>query len=115
MTTNPDSQLRQALLGLAKDIAAGDPPPPASTIWLRAERRSRQLAIERATLPLRLMYALATTVAMIAAVLVLRQTGPAATSILTGLLRWSVPALALVLLGCWAMIHSSRKPLTTDQ
>jgi hypothetical protein len=117
MTTpsrNPDLELRQALLGLAKDLAAGDPPAPASTIWLLAERRSRRLAIARATRPLRLMYALATVAALLAAVICLRHSGPASTALLTELLHWSVPALALVLLGCWAMIHSSRKPLTTN-
>ena len=105
---NPDIQLRQALLGLAKDIAAGDPPPPAATIWLRAERRSRQLAIQRATRPLRLMYALATAVALIAAVFALYQSGPATTTVLTQLLRWSAPAAILILAGCWMLLRAGR-------
>jgi hypothetical protein len=105
---NPDAQLRQALLGLAADISARQTPPPAATIWLRAERRSRQLAIQRATRPLRLMYAFAAAAALIAAVFALYQSGPATTTVLTQLLRWSAPAAVLILAGCWMLLRAGR-------
>ena len=105
---NPDTQLRQALLGLAEEISQTHTPPPAATIWLRAERRSRQLAIQRATRPLRLMYALATAAALIAAAFALYQSGPATTTFITPLLHWAAPAAILTLAGCWMLLRAAR-------
>ncbi len=105
---NPDLQLRQALLGLAQEISAGDPPPPAAALWLRAQRRSRQLAIDRATLPLRLMFALATAAALFAAAFAIHQSGPAPATVLTPLLLWSAPAAILILAGSWTLLRAGR-------
>jgi hypothetical protein len=105
---NPNAHLRQALLGLADEISARHAPPPAASIWLRAERRSRQLAIQRATRPLRLMYALATTAALLAAVFALYQSGPATTTVLIQLLYWSAPAAIVILAGSWILLRAGR-------
>lgn len=116
--SNPtDAHLRQALRGLAADISA-DPPPPSAVIYLRAERRSRQLAVARATLPLRIMQTLGLVSAVLMAAWALRESLSAnprhalSSQATTSLLEWSALALLIVLAGCWTMILASRRPLT---
>jgi len=104
---NSDTQLRQALLGLAEEISERHTAPASTTIWLRAERRSRQLAMERATRPLRLMYALALAAAVIVAAFALYESSPT-TTVLAPLLRWSAPAAILIVAGCWMLLRAGR-------
>ena len=108
-----DAAIRQALRGLATEIAEDKPAPPASLIYLRAEHRARQHAIARATLPLRIMQALGLIVAIIAAAWAIHQslTTPSTTTqslTTTPLLKWAALALVLVIAGCWTLLHASR-------
>jgi ABC-type nickel/cobalt efflux system permease component RcnA len=54
------------------------------------------------------MYALATAAALVAAAFVVYQSGPATANALTPWLRWTAPALALILAGFWAMFRAGR-------
>jgi hypothetical protein len=115
--TNPDTQLRQSLLTLAADISANHQPQPAAILWLRAQLRerhsARQQAIARATLPLRLMSAIGILAAVLTAAFALHQswTSPTANpAALRTLLTWTIPAAALVLVGCYILLRSARPP-----
>ena len=99
--TNPtDLALRSALQHLAADIAHHHTPPPASTVWLRSQRRARQQAIARATLPLRIMSLISLITAAAAAAFAAYQSSTISTAIPSTarlVLDWSVPTLALLL------------------
>lgn len=106
-----DTALRNALQSLAADIAHHHTPPPASTVWLRSQRRARQLAIARATLPLRIMSAIALITAAAAAIFAAYQSSTISTttpSTARLLLNWSAPTLALLLTAAWLLIHARR-------
>ena len=109
---NPtDTALRNALQSLAADIAHHHTPPPASAVWLRSQRRARQLAIARATLPLRIMSLISLITAAAAATFAACQpstTTPAGPSSARLLLNWAAPTLALLLTASWLLIHASR-------
>lgn len=103
--------LRRAMRSYAADIAATQTAPPASIVWLRAERRSRRLAIERAERPLRIMQVLGLVCAVLAAAWMLRQTGglhplPAMG---TTMVILTIAMTILVIAGCWTMMHASRR------
>jgi hypothetical protein len=107
-----NDQLRQALRAYATDISDTCAPPQASLIWLRAERRRRRMAIERAERPLRIMQAVGLVCAVFAVVWMIYKAGsfhqlPAISG--TGLLL-AVACTFLVLTGCWTMLLASRRP-----
>ncbi len=108
-----EDRLRDALRGYAARIAASHTVPPASGVWLRAERRRRRLAIERAERPLRIMQALGLVCAMIAAGWLLIQAGSVhpLPSFGTVVLVSTFASLLLVVAGCWAMVLASRRSL----
>jgi hypothetical protein len=111
-----EAQLRQALRGLASEIAAANPAPPAAAIYLRAQLldryRVRRLAIARATLPLRIMQALGLLFAILTAAWALHQSLTNQDHTAIPLLKWSALALLLVLAGCWTLLQASRTPTT---
>jgi hypothetical protein len=116
-----DDLLRESLRAHAAQIAATHTPPPASGIWLMAERRRRRLAVERAALPLRMMQGVSLVFAAGVAVWLLHGSGVNGSG-LTGaaLLRdmetlrtaglvMACGSLLLVVAGCWAMLAAERK------
>ena len=100
----PDEQLRNALLNYSRDLQA-EPNPAASAVWLRAERRNRRLALERATLPLRIMQTTGLLCAMILCAWVFSMHATGGTS----LLLWGGLAIFLVIAGCWTMLQAARR------
>lgn len=108
-----DETLREALRGYSAKIAASHAVPPSSLIWLRAERRKRRLAVERAERPLRIMQALGLVCAVIAAGWILIQAGSLhpLPSFGTAVLVAAFASLLLVIAGCWAMVLASRRSL----
>ena len=105
-----DATIRQALRGLASEIAEEKPAPPASLVYLRAEFRARQLAIARATLPLRIMQTVGLAVAIFAAAWAIHQSLTDQDHTAAPLLKWAALALLLVLAGCWTLLRTSRTP-----
>lgn len=107
-----DDGLRQALRGYAAEIAETHRAPEASAVWLRAERRRRRLAIERAERPLRIMQVVGLLCAACAAVWMLWRTDAlhALPAIGTTGLMLGLAGAALVLGGCWTMVAASRRP-----
>ena len=117
--------LRQELRRYAAGIAATHAAPPASIVWLRAERRSRRLAIERAERPLRIMQVLGLVCAVFAAAWMLRQSGglralPGGLRALPGgphllpamgptMVILAIATTILVIAGCWTMMSASRR------
>lgn len=110
--------LRQELRRYAAGIAATHAAPPASIVWLRAERRSRRLAIERAERPLRIMQVLGLVCAVFAAAWMLRQSGglralPGGLHPLpamgTTMVSLAIATTILVIAGCWTMMSASRR------
>ena len=110
-----EARLRQGLQGYAARMAATHAAPPAGMVWLRAERRRRRAAVERAERPLRVMQGVGVLCALAAAVwMVVRW----------GAFEHPVPALgaemAMIALGsagmvaggCWAMARAARRPLS---
>jgi hypothetical protein len=116
-----DDLLRGSLRSYATKIAATHAIPPASGIWLMAERRRRRLAVQRAALPLRLMQAVSLLCAVGAAVWLLRgATGSGTGANASGLLHqmetlgaasavMACGSLLLVVAGCWAMLAAGRR------
>lgn len=106
-----DETLREALRGYSARIAASQSVPPSAAVWLRAERRKRRLALERAERPLRIMQALGLVCAVIAAGWILVQTGSVRPlpSFGTAVLVSALASLLLVVAGCWAMVLASRR------
>jgi hypothetical protein len=104
--TAADAALRSALQGLATDIAAHHAPPPASTVWLRSQRRARQLAIARATLPLRIMSTISLTTAIaVAAFLAYHSSGALPGTSAHILLDYGTPALAFLLISACSLFR----------
>lgn len=106
-----DDLLRQGLRGYAAQIATTHTPPPAAGIWLMAERRRRRLALQRATLPLRIMQGVGLLCAIAIAVWLLWNS-----DLLHALSGLGAPAVAmagasvlLVVAGCWTMVAAEKR------
>jgi hypothetical protein len=109
----PDDQLRQAFRAHAATLAAHHTPPPAAAILFRAERRRRRAAIERAERPLLIMQTLGFFVTIFTAAWLLYRFAPHTLPTLNPTdLALAIACTALVLAGCWAMLHLSRHPST---
>ena len=100
----PDEELRNALLSYSRELPA-EPSSTAAIVWLRAERRNRRLALERATRPLRIMQILGLLCSMILCAWVVSMHPANGTS----LLLWGALAIFLILAGCWTMLHAARR------
>jgi hypothetical protein len=112
--SHQDEQFRQAMRGYAAGLLECQPLPPASVIWLRAERRRRRLAIERAERPLRIMQAVGLVCAVFAAVWMLYRAGTLNQLSTVGSrgLIWVVAGAMLMIGGCWTLVVVSRRPLS---
>lgn len=106
--SRPDEQLRHSLRSYAAHLANTYNAPPASLIWLRAERRRRRVAIERAERPLRIMQIVGMICAASAAGWMLHRSGPVQFS--TSSLTLALGCAALIVAGCWTMLLASRRP-----
>jgi hypothetical protein len=111
-----DDLLRESLRGYAAKIAATHAPPPASGIWLMAERRRRRLAVERAALPLRIMQMVGLVCAVAVAVWLLRGSGMSGSGMLRDVetlgaasVVMACGSVLLVIAGCWAMLAAGRR------
>lgn len=107
-----DDQLRQALSTYATEISHTVAAPPASLIWLRAERRRRRVAIERAERPLLIMQVVGLVCAAFAAVWMLYRTVSShqlPTISGTGLVL-AAACTFLIVSGCWTMLVAGRRP-----
>lgn len=104
-----DDRLRQGLRGYAAAIAATQTAPPASLVWLRAERRRRRSALERAERPLRIMQAVGLICAAAASGWLLVGSGLDHMPLGTPMLTLAVAAPILAAGGCWAMVAASRR------
>jgi peptidoglycan biosynthesis protein MviN/MurJ (putative lipid II flippase) len=110
-TKLPDDQLRRAFRTYAAALSDAHTLPPAAAILFRAERRRRRLAIQRAERPLLIMQTLGTFSAIAAAAWLLYRFAPRTLPTLnTTTLALTVACTALVLAGCWAMLHASSRP-----
>lgn len=103
-----DDRLRQGLRSYAAAIAARQTAPPASLVWLRAERRRRRAALERAERPLRVMQAVGLVCAAAAAGWLLVSSGLDRAPLGTPMLTLAIAAPILAAGGCWAMVAASR-------
>lgn len=108
-----DERLRIGMRSYAARIAAEQTLPPSSLIWLRAERRRRRLAVERAERPLRLMQGVGMLAGLAAAIWILyRFAGAIQWPVLgTTMVAMAIGAGVLVAGGCLAMLAASRRPL----
>lgn len=104
-----DDRLRQGLRRYAAAIATAQPAPPASLVWLRAERRRRRAAVERAERPLRVMQGVGVVCAAAAAGWMLIASGLDRTALATPMLALAIAAPILAIGGCWAMAAASRR------
>ncbi|HTW49171.1 MAG TPA: hypothetical protein VMD92_14560 [Acidobacteriaceae bacterium] len=111
-----DDLLRQGMRGYAAQIAATHTPPPAAGIWLMAERRRRRLAIERATLPLRIMQVVGLVCAVAAAAWLLSASRVSVSGLLhdvetlrAAILAMGCASVLLVVAGCWTMLVVGRR------
>jgi hypothetical protein len=100
----PDEELRKALLNYSRELQT-EPHSVASVVWLRAERRNRRLALERATRPLLIMQAIGVLCSMLVCAWVFSM-HPAGN---TSLFFWGSFAIFLVIAGCWTMLHAARR------
>jgi hypothetical protein len=109
-----DEQLRQALRGYAAQISQTHTAPEASLVWLRAERRRRRMAIERAERPLRIMQMVGLVCAALAAAWMLLRSGSLRTmpTIGTTGLVLALAGTLMIVGGCWTMVVASRRPLS---
>jgi len=109
-TKPPDDQLRQSFRTYAAALSADHTPPPAAAILFRAERRRRRLAIERAERPLLIMQSLGTLCAAgTLAWLAYRFAPHTLPALNTTTLALTIACTTLILAGCWAMLHASRR------
>ena len=109
--TPTDDQLRQALRTYAAALSAEHTPPPAASILFRAERRRRHAAIQRAERPLLIMQTLGTLCAIVAVAWLAYRFAPHTLPTLsTTTIALAVACTFLVVAGCWAMLHASRRP-----
>jgi len=107
----PDDQLRRAFRTHAATLAADHTPPPAAAILFRAERRRRRAALDRAERPLLIMQTFGTLTAIAAAAWLLYRFAPHTLPTLnTTTLALSIACAFLVIAGCAAMLHASRRP-----
>ena len=107
----PDHDLRRAFRTYAAALSAEHTPPPAAAILFRAERRRRRLAIDRAERPLLIMQTLGFLCAIFAAAWFAYRFAPHTLPTLnTTTLAAAIACTSLVLAGCWAMLHASRRP-----
>ena len=110
-TTPTDDNLRRALRAHAATLSADHTPPPAAAILFRAERRRRRAAIQRAERPLLIMQTLGVLSAIFAAAWILYRFTPHTLPTLNPTtLALAIACATLVLAGCWAMLHASRRP-----
>jgi len=103
-----DDRLRQGLRGYAAALAATQTAPPSSLVWLRAERRRRRAAVERAERPLRVMQAVGLVSGIAATGWLLVASGLDRASLGTPMLALAIAAPILAAGGCWAMVAASR-------
>jgi hypothetical protein len=109
--TPTDDQLRHSFRTYAAHLSDEHTPPPAAAVLFRAERRRRRLAIQRAERPLLIMQTLGVLSAVCAAVWLLYRFAPHTLPTLNPTtLALAIACTALVLAGCWAMLHASRRP-----
>ena len=112
-TKLPDNALRSALRAYAHTLAEDHTPPPAAAILFRADRRRRRAALARAERPLLIMQTLGTLAAFVAAAWLLYRFAPHALPTLTPTTITIACACGLLILaGCAAMLHASRRPTT---
>ena len=110
-TTPADDALRSAFRAYAHTLAEDHTPPPAAAILFRAERRRRRLALDRAERPLLIMQILGTLAAILTAAWATYRFAPRTLPTLnTTTLAAGIACTTLVLAGCWAMLHASRRP-----
>lgn len=109
---NPDDQLRQAFRTYAARLSNEHTPPSASAILFRAERRRRRQAIQRAERPLLIMQTLGVLFGVCTVVWLLYRFAPVRTfpNLSATYIALAVACTMLVLAGCWAMLHASRRP-----
>ncbi|HEX4006521.1 MAG TPA: hypothetical protein VHX60_10130 [Acidobacteriaceae bacterium] len=109
-----DEQLRQALRGYAARITQTHSVPEASVVWLRAERRRRRIAIERAERPLRIMQMVGLVCAALAAAwwLVRSDSLRSVPEIGTTGVMLALAAAVMIVGGCWTMVVVGRRPLS---
>jgi hypothetical protein len=106
-----DDQLRRAFRTYAVSLSDAHTPPPAAAVLFRAERRRRRAAIERAERPLLIMQTLGFFVTIFTAAWLLYRFAPHTLPTLNPTdLALAIACTALVLAGCWAMLHASRRP-----
>jgi peptidoglycan biosynthesis protein MviN/MurJ (putative lipid II flippase) len=107
----PDDQLRQAFRTFAATLSADNTPPPAAAILFRSERRRRRHAIERAARPLLIMQTLGVLAAILAAAWAAYRFAPRTLPTLNPtFIALAIACTTLVLAGCGAMLHASRRP-----
>ncbi len=105
-----DDNLRHAFRTYAATLSA-EHTPPAAAVLFRAERRRRRLAIQRAERPLLIMQTLSILCAIFAAAWLAYRFAPHTLPTLNPTtLALAIACTALVLAGCWAMLHASRRP-----
>lgn len=111
-----DDVLRESLRRYAGQIAVAHTPPPASGIWLMAERRRRRLAVERAALPLRIMQVVGVVFAIAVAVWLLPDSGVRGSALLHDVETLGAASavmacgsILLVVAGCWTMVAAGRR------
>jgi hypothetical protein len=106
-----DDQLRRAFRAHAATLSDAHTPPPAAAVLFRAERRRRRAAIQRAERPLLIMQTLGFFVTIFTAAWLLYRFAPHTLPTLNPTtLALAIACTALVLAGCWAMLHASRPP-----
>lgn len=104
-----EEQLRAAMRGYAAQIAASHAAPAASAVWMRAERRRRRLARERAERPLRIMQAVGMVCAAAVAAWLLYRAAPANLSLSWEATSVAVGMTAVIVAACWTMLAASRR------
>ena len=102
-----EDQVRNALRAYAAELPQTHTPPPASLLWMRAERHNRRRALDRATRPLRIMQIIGFVCALAATAWALHQSRTATLD--TTLLRWAAVATLLLAAGCWIMFRLDRR------
>jgi hypothetical protein len=111
-----DILIANALRSLAGKVSAelaARPAPAASTIWFRAQRERRRLALDRAMRPLRIMQTLALLCPVILGALLLHQYPGPSLLLTPSFLEWAALAVLAALTGVLSMLHLSRPPSRT--
>lgn len=106
-----EERLRQGLRSYAARNAAGHAVPAAGLVWMRAERRRRRVALERAERPLRVMQGVGLVCALLAVVWIAVRWGAfdlPVPALGTEMLALGIATAALVAGGCWAMARVAR-------